>query len=110
MKILIDNNLPVSLAGRLRVLSCDAVHLRELAYQQAPDRMIWNYAIEHGYAVLTKDADFCKFSDLYGHPPKVIWLGIGNAERQQTVEIVLGCKNRIESFLNNAGKSLLILP
>lgn len=74
-----------------------------------PDRLMWSYAIEHGYAILTKDYDFCTYSDLYGHPPKVIWLGIGNQSRHRTVEIVLSCEKQIDHFMDLPDKSLLVI-
>lgn len=44
-----------------------------------PDLQIWQYALEHGLTIVSKDNDFRQLSFLYGPPPKVIWLSVGNA-------------------------------
>jgi predicted nuclease of predicted toxin-antitoxin system len=109
VKVLVDNNLPVTLGERLRPRFPGSIHLRELHYQRAPDEFIWKYAAEHGFTLLTKDYDFCRYSDLYGHPPKVVWVGIGNQRRNKTVEIVLRQQKLIHDFIGAPLASLLIL-
>jgi predicted nuclease of predicted toxin-antitoxin system len=33
---------------------------------------VWNYAAEHGYTIVSKDADFHQRSLVWGAPPKVV--------------------------------------
>jgi predicted nuclease of predicted toxin-antitoxin system len=40
--------------------------------QKASDAVVWQYAAQQGFAIVTKDADFHQRSFLFGHPPKVI--------------------------------------
>ena len=40
--------------------------------------MVWAFAAAGGYAVASKDSDFEQRALLYGHPPKVVWLRVGN--------------------------------
>lgn len=38
----------------------------------------WEYAKARGFLIVTKDSDFQQQSFVHGHPPKVIWLRLGN--------------------------------
>jgi len=42
------------------------------------DKMIWQYAVDNGYVIVTKDSDFYEMSLVYGPPPKIVWLKMGN--------------------------------
>ena len=44
----------------------------------ADDSAVWAYARQHGFTIVSKDGDFSGRSSLYGAPPKVIWLTVGN--------------------------------
>lgn len=43
-----------------------------------PDRDIWDYALEHGFVIVTKDSDFYHRCLLDKQPVKVIHLKLGN--------------------------------
>ena len=60
-------------------ISTESAHVREVGLEGAEDRRIWTYAGEHGFLLTFKDTDFYERSLLYGAPPKVIWLRIGNS-------------------------------
>jgi len=45
---------------------------------ECEDRLIWHYAQTNGHTIVTQDADFELLAQLYGFPPKVIWLRCGN--------------------------------
>lgn len=55
---------------------------------RAFDRDVWEYAHEHGYTIVTKDADFGELGTLLGFPPKVIWIRRGNCTTQDIEEIL----------------------
>jgi len=46
--------------------------------REVTDTEIWNYAKAHGFVIVSKDSDFQARSLFYGHPPKFIWLRVGN--------------------------------
>lgn len=79
MKRLFDQNLSHLLVKRLADLFPASSLVRLLGLDQADDGQIWNYAREHGFTVVSRDADFAERSRLYGSPPKLIWLRCGNA-------------------------------
>lgn len=78
MKLLFDQNLSHKLPARLADLFPQSQHVRTLGLDRAPDEAIWRYAQEHGFAIVTQDADFAEQSRLLGSPPKVVWLHCGN--------------------------------
>jgi len=58
VKLVIDAQLPPSLAEALRRVGCDAVAVREIGLRDAKDAAIWQYALQNNAAILTKDEDF----------------------------------------------------
>ena len=109
MKLLFDQNVSPWLCRALADLFPDSVHVREFGLREADDTVIWEYASRHGFAIITKDADFRQRSFLEGHPPKIIWLRLGNCSTK-AIEAVL--RNRvadIEEFLAHETKSLLAM-
>jgi predicted nuclease of predicted toxin-antitoxin system len=76
VKLLLDHNLSPKLVRLLADVYPDSTHVRELGMARAQDTEVWQYAAEHGFTIVTKDADFHQRSLLLGSPPKVVWLGI----------------------------------
>ena len=74
MRLLLDQNLSPRLLTALAGLYPGSSHVREVGLQTADDDTVWQYAAEHGFAIVSKDADFHERSFLLGHPPKVIWI------------------------------------
>lgn len=88
MKLLFDQNLSHRLVQALQKEFPDSRHVREVGLQEATDAVVWRYAVQQGFAIVTKDADFHQRSFLFGHPPKVIWLRVGNASTAE-IEVLL---------------------
>lgn len=88
MKLLLDQNLSPRLVHRLAIEYPGSAHVSMLGLDQALDADVWTFARMHGFAIVTKDADFSEMSLLQGFPPKVIWLRVGNCS-MQTVEALL---------------------
>ena len=83
MKLLLDENLSHRLVSAVQTDFPGSAHVRELGLQSADDATIWSFAKEHGYTIVSKDSDFHQRSFLYGHPPKVVWLRLGNGTTAQ---------------------------
>lgn len=58
MKFLVDENLPASLAKRLREEGYQAEHILELEMKGVKDEKIARYAKNEDYILLTKDLEF----------------------------------------------------
>ena len=62
------------------------------------DRAIWQYARDRGLAIVTKDEDFQRFSILYGSPPKVIWIRLGNCSTADITRLLRERREAIARF------------
>lgn len=88
MKLLLDQNLSPRLVDELQRDFPGSAHVRDLGLARADDDAIWNTAREHGFAILSKDADFHQLSFLHGFPPKVLWLRLGNCTTDEILAAV----------------------
>ncbi|MDQ3373410.1 MAG: DUF5615 family PIN-like protein [Acidobacteriota bacterium] len=71
---------------------------------------IWEYAKANGYVIVTKDLDFQQRSLLFGHPPKVVRLRVGNCTVQTIEDLLRQHSTIIQIFEQDARKSYLALP
>jgi predicted nuclease of predicted toxin-antitoxin system len=58
LRLLVDEDLPRSLAPALRSAGHDAVDVRDEGLRGQPDSQIFQFAQERGFAVLTGDVEF----------------------------------------------------
>jgi predicted nuclease of predicted toxin-antitoxin system len=75
--------------------------------KSAPDEQVWAYARQHGFAIVSKDADFRQRSFLYGHPPKVIWIGLGNCSTRMIEQLLRNRHGEVTDFLKHPSKAFL---
>ncbi len=78
MKLLFDENLSHRLVGWLASEYPDSVHVRDVGLSGADDQAVWAHAARSGLTIVSKDSDFQQRALLYGQPPKVIWVRLGN--------------------------------
>jgi predicted nuclease of predicted toxin-antitoxin system len=98
VKLLFDENLAPALVGALADIFQESTHVRQVGLKSSSDRKVWDYAAEMGYTIVTKDADFRQRSFLFGPPPKVIWIGLGNCSTKQIAELLRKQSGEIEAF------------
>jgi predicted nuclease of predicted toxin-antitoxin system len=108
-RLLLDENLSERLIVALREFFPGSDHVRNLGLARADDSAVWRYARDAGMTIMSKDSDFQQMSSLHGHPPKVIWLRLGNMTTDQTIDVVLRRRGAILDFADDAGKALLIV-
>lgn len=58
MKLLFDQNLSHRLARALADLFPDSLHVRDVGLRAADDPVVWDYARQRGFVIVSKDADF----------------------------------------------------
>lgn len=110
MKLLFDQNLSRHLVGHLRDVFPESEHVTALGLGHATDREIWEHAREEGRVVVSRDSDFRQLAFLYGAPPKVVWLKVGNASTTDVLQVLLDHVEVIESFVLDDDEALLVLP
>ena len=59
-----------------------------MGLDRASDAVLWNHAREHGFILVTQDADFSEMIEVLGFPPKVIWIRRGNCSTSE-IELIL---------------------
>jgi predicted nuclease of predicted toxin-antitoxin system len=78
MKLLFDQNLSHRLVGQLTTEFPGSQHVRDIGLASAPDPAVWAYAAAQELVIVSKDSDFQQRALLLGHPPKVVWVRLGN--------------------------------
>ena len=109
MKLLLDQNLSRRLVGRLSNEYPGSGHVTEVGLDIASDRAIWEYAGERDYVIVSKDTDFRQLAFLYGPPPKVVWLRVGDVSTSVIEGLLRGSAARLEEFADSDEESLLVL-
>ena len=109
MRLLFDQNLSHRLVGELALEFPGSAHIRTLGLETATDREIWDYARVEDYLVVSKDSDFYQRSLFYGHPPKCIWLRIGNCTRNDLVVLLTTHQQDIHALDADPLESVLVL-
>ena len=109
MKLLLDENLSPKLPRLLATLFPGSAHVRECGLLGKTDEDVWEYARANGFTIVSKDSDFQQRSLLYGHPPKLVWLRIGNCTRQRLVQVVTAHEPDISALGLDPFESVLVL-
>lgn len=109
MKLLFDENLSPKLPQLLAALFPDSTHVRDCGLLGFPDEAVWEYARTNGFIIVSKDSDFQQRSLLYGYPPKIVWLRIGNCTREQLVQLITVHEQDIRALSINPIEAVLIL-
>lgn len=105
MKLLLDENLSRRIVPFIQESYPNSSQVVLLGLEHADDKIIRKYAIEHDFIIVTKDADFYEMSLLYGQPPKIVWLKIGNQTKAATIKVLLKNKLQFERVLFNENKA-----
>ena len=110
MKPLFDQDISHRLVRRLADIYPDSIHIREVGLRDAADAEIWEYARPNGFTIVSKDSDFQQRSLLYGHPPKFIWLRVGNCPVQLIEALLRKHSVAIHTFELDVRRSHPMLP
>ena len=101
MKLLLDQNLSPRLVTQLADIYPDSIHVQTVGLDHAPDEVVWNYARQQDYIIVTKDANFHERSILFGFPPKVVWISHGNCSTNQIEAMLRQNHAQIQLFSAN---------
>jgi len=109
VKLLLDENLSSRITYRIIDLHPDSEHVKTLALTNTDDAIIWEHAKANDFVIVSKDSDFHQRSFLYGHPPKFIYLRIGNSPTSKIVQILRGSFDILIQFGDRKSESILVL-
>ena len=96
MRLLLDQNLSLTLVERLLEIYPGYVHVAEVELDRASDRELWDYARLNKLTIVTKDADFSEMSVLRGPLPYVVWIRRGNCTMSEIEHILRRNKEAIK--------------
>ncbi len=109
MKFLFDENLSFRLVTALADIYPLSVHVRDIGFLGAKDQQVWTYAAEHDFLLVSKDTDFYDRSMMFGAPPKIVWLRIGNSTVDETAALLRKRYILIRHFFEDATATFLPL-
>jgi len=102
MKILLDANISWKLVNKLTPIFGECAHVDLIGLNiPANDIEIWDYALENGYIIITKDNDFVDLLEVHGFPPKIVLLKTGNNSSRVLEYLLINAKQMIEDLERN---------
>lgn len=109
MKLLLDENFSDQIIPQIIDLYSNSAHVKALALTNTDDVVIWEYAKANDFVIVSKDSDFHQRSLLYGHPPKFIYLRMGNCPTSKIVQSLRDNFDIINQFGDSEIESILVL-
>ncbi|MGZ4968720.1 MAG: DUF5615 family PIN-like protein [Methylobacter sp.] len=107
MKLLLDENLSRRAVPFLQDIFQGSTQIALLGMENADDREIRNFAKDNDFVIVTKDSDFFEMASVYGQPPQIIWLKIGNQSKAATINALISNHQNIEQALIVEGKACI---
>ena len=109
MTLLLDQNLSPRLVDRLASSFAGSMHVRSVALERADDPAIWRHALDHGYAIVTKDSDFAERTQVSNPHPKIVWIRRPNCSTTDVENMLIRHRDDIERLESDPGLRYLIL-
>jgi predicted nuclease of predicted toxin-antitoxin system len=109
VKLLLDENLSIRVLGDITDLYPESSHVSLLGLTRTDDSIIWNRARAEHFCIVSKDSDFHQRSLLFGAPPKVVFLKVGNCTTAKILSVLRDNHHVISKFQEDQDASLLIL-
>ena len=109
MKLLVDQNLSDKLSVRLQDQFPGSLHSSEVLPRRDKDTIIWSYAEENSFVIVTKDSDFRRLSRERGHPPKVIWIRSGNTPNAVVEALLRDHHDELLAFEHDPARGIIEL-
>lgn len=102
MKFLFDQNISYRIIQKLPEIYKGSTHIKSEKLINEPDLEIWKFAKKHIFTIVTQDSDFNDLNSLFGFPPKIIWIRMGNISTADIVNLLIEYENEIFEFINNS--------
>ncbi len=109
MKLLLDENLSRRLLEAIHDLFPESLHVTQVGLSSGtPDRKIWDYARQNGFAILTADTDFVTLANRLGSPPKVILLENCDYPTNFAAQVIHANASHISEFEDSLDPLLIL--
>jgi len=107
VKLLPDENPSRRLVRALEPFYPGSTHVSEIGLERADDQAVWRHAREHGFAIVTEDADFAERVLAEGPPPKVVWIRRGNCSTHEIEGLLRERREEVLEFEGDASAPFL---
>ena len=87
----------------------NSIHVKTIGLSRATDTELWDYARDNDYFIVSKDIDFSKRSVVHGHPPKVIWLRLGNCPTRTVEDLLRNHHSDLKDFARDPNRGVFVL-
>ena len=104
MKLLLDENLSDRIVPRILDLFPESTHIKEVGLERTDDGVISAWAKQHGFTIVSKDTDFYQRTIVFGHPPKFVWLRIGNCPTRPILDLLRSRHELISEGRKTSGR------
>lgn len=86
----------------------DSEHIDSIGLSiPAKDKEIWEYERKHNFVIVTNDEDFYEFAVLYGFPPFIVLLRMGNQSTRFIADTIRKLQNKIIQLTSSKEFGLL---
>ena len=109
MKLLFDQNLSPNLVELLADVFPGSLHVRQPGLDRADDESVWRFALERGFAIVTKDSDFQERSQIASSAPHIVWIRRGNCSTRDIEAMLRKHAHRIAALEHESAAGFLIL-
>ena len=109
MKLLLDENLSDRIVQGIADLFPGSAHIKSVGLMQAEDSAVWDWAKLHEFTIVSEDTDFHQRAVVFGHPPKFIWLRVGNCPTSLITSLLRSRFEIICHFIQTQNESILVL-
>ncbi|MFM9962358.1 MAG: DUF5615 family PIN-like protein [Planctomycetaceae bacterium] len=75
----------------------------------AADPLVWDFAAKQDFVIVSKDTDFQQRAVLLGHPPKVVWIRLGNCSTEDVLDLIRTRQQELLAFEADPTASFLEL-
>ena len=99
MKLLFDENLSPRLPPSLADCFPGSQHVYKIQLDHSDERLIWGYARENGFTIVSRDSDLVELAAVRGAPPKILALQFGNCTTQYVEISLRALAPQIKEFL-----------
>ncbi|MEX0780937.1 MAG: DUF5615 family PIN-like protein [Balneolales bacterium] len=109
MKFLIDVQLPPNLCKWVEEKKDHARHAIDIQNGLTlSDVELWQIAVDQKEIIITKDSDFLDRYLLFGSPPRILYISVGNCSNKKLFEILDVHWNTIYSLFKNGSEVILV--
>ena len=80
-----------------------------MGLENASDSLLFDYAKQNGFSIVTFDSDFLDLNIIRGIPPKIIWLRTGNLTTRSVAHLLNPNIKLVRNFLESQQTDVGIL-